>query len=194
MVSFQSTRPLRGATCELLSGHFQAYISIHAPLAGRDGSNLLGLFVLQAISIHAPLAGRDVGPVSGAGDGHNFNPRAPCGARRLCRWFLHQTPVFQSTRPLRGATPPYFGSSPWRQHFNPRAPCGARLKVNSRTCTLSQISIHAPLAGRDFRSTSLTLRSSISIHAPLAGRDVSTSPIAAFTLAFQSTRPLRGAT
>ena len=101
---FQSTRPLRGATCgaptpeEILHD-----ISIHAPLAGRDPeAGTVTLFFY--ISIHAPLAGRDDSGGIGFKLIRNFNPRAPCGARRLM------------TSPRRSAS----------SHFNPRAPCGAR--------------------------------------------------------------------
>ena len=76
--SFQSSRPVRGATGE------------HSVGTGRDG-----------ISILAPLAGRD--PLYFNRVDFNFNPRAPCGARRLWCW--------------DGKT---------ATNFNPRAPCGAR--------------------------------------------------------------------
>ena len=58
---FQSTRPLRGATvwCNFLLTVMD--ISIHAPLAGRDGKYVRCGAVLVNISIHAPLAGRDGG-------------------------------------------------------------------------------------------------------------------------------------
>ena len=36
LIPFQSTRPLRGATMTLGEGKKKVYISIHAPLAGRD--------------------------------------------------------------------------------------------------------------------------------------------------------------
>lgn len=56
--AFQSPRPLRGATFEVIRQHHIRAISIHAPLAGRD---LDAKTVLQhiRISTHAPLAGRD---------------------------------------------------------------------------------------------------------------------------------------
>ena len=55
---FQSTHPLRGATrIPYLSRRFPL-ISIHAPLAGCDGT-MGKAFNLQQISIHAPLAGCD---------------------------------------------------------------------------------------------------------------------------------------
>ena len=58
---FQPTRPLRGATVKLCQ---QAY----------DYTD---------ISTHAPLAGRDNGYYESTNKGLDFNPRAPCGARRL---------------------------------------------------------------------------------------------------------------
>ena len=124
---FQSTRPLRGATCCCgFNRRLDAIISIHAPLAGRD---------------------RGCAPPPSA-SGH-FNPRAPCGARQQCvppsfpcnvisihaplagrdneRLFLVTILIiFQSTRPLRGATSP-----------------------RHAVYAVGPISIHAPLAGRD---------------------------------------------
>ena len=60
-------------------------ISTHAPLAGRDG--LKKPFAYEIIiSTHAPLAGRDSSPAALCRARWNFNPRAPCGARRRCCW------------------------------------------------------------------------------------------------------------
>ena len=80
-----------------------AYISIHAPRAGRDAvSNqfFADIYVFQStrpvrgatnvnqivqqsgtISIHAPRAGRDLLVISFLLISTYFNPRAPCGAR-----------------------------------------------------------------------------------------------------------------
>ena len=57
--SFQSTRPLRGATAALVGQLGVQHISIHAPLAGRDVRKSDNSFTGPFISIHAPLAGRD---------------------------------------------------------------------------------------------------------------------------------------
>ena len=78
---FQPTRPLRGATC----------------IAGGRGRAL-------DISTHAPLAGRDTSTAGYSLLRRNFNPRAPCGARRKSHSISYVPPVFQPTRPLRGAT------------------------------------------------------------------------------------------
>ena len=153
-----------------------------------------------------------------AGQGYNFNPRAPCGARRLIWVSGGSVVVFQSTRPIRGAT----------IHDADALPTG------------EQISIHAPHTGRDtiwtiMISVSLIFQStrpirgatktdndirpgiSISIHAPHTGRDTSRArhtahndkdfnPRAPYGARpqhgekqrqhqeFQSTRPIRGAT
>ena len=147
-------------------------ISIHAPHTGRDFPAAHASATNRAISIHAPHTGRDE-------DG----------------WAL-LTPdmVFQSTRPIRGATidkiakyytknisihAPHTGrdyqQKGWmvgKNHFNPRAPYGARLEVFRVKSSRAWISIHAPHTGRDTPLRLVTRSSS----------------------AFQSTRPIRGAT
>ena len=56
----------------------------------------------------------------------SFNPRAPCGARRILLLVLNTPLLFQSTRPMRGAT--------WSF---------------CKFCVWPVVSIHAPHAGRD---------------------------------------------
>ena len=58
---FQSTLPLRGATCAVPAG-----------AAGED------------ISIHTPLAGSDAPTLRSAHSRDYFNPHSPCGERRWC--------------------------------------------------------------------------------------------------------------
>ena len=122
-------------------------ISTHAPLAGRDLTiHVLVLYIL--ISTHAPLAGRD--PMMQATRLHtkNFNPRAPCGARRWCN-----------------------GSTSRSERISTHAPLAGRDRKRGERKTFVIISTHAPLAGRDFLSFALALLFFISTHAPLAGRD-----------------------
>ena len=80
--SFQSTRPMRGATTNAQTNERNDDISIHAPHAGRDRVSP-HLRDLLGISIHAPRAGRD------------------CHSRKTAA----EMSKFQSTRPVRGATP-----------------------------------------------------------------------------------------
>ena len=82
-------------------------ISIHAPLTGSD-IHFLAVFQLLEISIHAPLTGSD-----------------------SLFWGIPQKKSqFQSTLPLRGATP-----------------------AMDSGLVLADISIHAPLTGSDMEET-----------------------------------------
>ena len=166
---FQSTRPMRGATALFPAPCMRRHVSIHAPHAGRD---LARHWVISCIK--------------------GFNPRAPCGARPLPLQALQWMEMFQSTRPMRGAT-----------------------RKSAVMRMLLQVSIHAPHAGRDschigehlgdmFQSTRpmrgatardrcSSSRVQVSIHAPHAGRDVEYDKTETL-IRFQSTRPMRGAT
>ncbi len=80
--------------------------------------------------------------------------------------------TFQSTLPLRGATP-----------------------IQARRAATLEISIHAPLAGSDAAARWKWIwKLRISIHAPLAGSDATTRRASRPSARFQSTLPLRGAT
>ena len=104
---------------------------------------------------------------------YNFNPRAPYGAR-----------------PLRSTQ-----SWTFTTNFNPRAPYGARPAKQLLQAVKLIISIHAPHTGRDRTAQRLrVLRGGISIHAPHTGRDALAAGDSAKVFAFQSTRPIRGAT
>ena len=167
--TFQSTRPVRGATPGWDYAYSYPAVSIHAPRAGRDAFVWDATRVLSVsihapragrddtyrqggrswrVSIHAPRAGRDSDDTQGTRRRQSFNPRAPCGARLTKLFGRSPAGMFQSTRPVRGATlipqsvckrlsvsihAPRAGRdrglpTPSRLHhsFNPRAPCGAR--------------------------------------------------------------------
>ena len=80
----------------------------------------------------------------------NFNPRAPCGARR---------------RRIKKRKDD-------KNDFNPRAPCGARRWMHGTCGRPRAISIHAPRVGRDSPvELVIGLTEAISIHAPRVGRD-----------------------
>ena len=190
---FQSTLPLRGATCG--TGQPQSYrrISIHAPLTGSD---------LYKLSLFRGL--------------QHFNPRSPYGERPLRIYSRGGTRIFQSTLPLRGATSmsisestvndisihaPLTGSddtvlimlySGW--NFNPRSPYGERRGKHMKIISPYHISIHAPLTGSDQRSqrrdrVQRVFQSTL----PLRGATPNRPPPCAVRR-FQSTLPLRGAT
>ena len=100
---FQSTRPMRGATWEQDCSGERYCISIHAPHAGRDDFNSFNVIQWNYFNPRAPcgarLAPEELGPRK-----RNFNPRAPCGARQIFKHISASSYRFQSTRPMRGAT------------------------------------------------------------------------------------------
>ena len=152
-------------------GDRRGEISIHAPLVGRDLIRLRDC-LLCAISIHAPLVGRDPAasrlPVCSA----YFNPRAPCGARPMMNMLLVLIVLFQSTRPLWGATVALL-DSPVFFTISIHAPLVGRDNGNEADGRCRSISIHAPLVGRDrVAADGKNNQLRISIHAPLVGRDL----------------------
>ena len=191
-VGFQSTRPLRGATTSVSPTNQQRDFNPRAPCGARHRAAFSGC--AAAISIHAPLAGRDELREQYAGQDRAFQSTRPLRGATISQIPTVLPSPFQSTRPLRGATVRQF------------------LKLR-----LIRISIHAPLAGRDYHRHTrrcghryfnprapcgarpeiiLVFRHGveISIHAPLAGRDCNVNHIPSKRIRFQSTRPLRGAT
>ena len=151
--------------------------------------------MVTIISIHAPHTGRDHG---------------------LQRQLLRQE-GFQSTRPIRGATPflytlplprlyfnpraPYGArlaasqiAPPTTVHFNPRAPYGARRPSRCRCLHRGYFNPRAPYGARHTKNVLSLYSSSISIHAPHTGRDGAKHNYYICSNKFQSTRPIRGAT
>ena len=133
------------------------------------------IFAQGTISIHAPHAGRD----------------------RLRRLPLTHEILFQSTRPMRGATTAEHRPSTSQSYFNPRAPCGARrfrlanaikhlLFQSTRPMRgatpmqqpmaqpVQQFQSTRPMRGATFAKSTSWPRFDISIHAPHAGRDYAT--------------------
>ena len=86
-IVFQPTRPLRGATMDYGSPDMQHWISTHAPLAGRDRSAAQAAKNLQRFQPTRPLRGATCVRSRMRRARKHFNPRAPCGARRIhsCR-------------------------------------------------------------------------------------------------------------
>ena len=101
---FQSTRPVRGATVSDCHNLGRSSISIRAPRAGRDLSKYSRKLLIVLISIRAPRAGRDIFSTLTFVNNINFNPRAPCGARLFLLGIQSSCKLFQSARPVRGAT------------------------------------------------------------------------------------------
>ena len=82
----------------------------------------------SSISTHAPLAGRDRKSHSISYVPPVFQPTRPLrGATVKSGIHVSIAHAFQPTRPLRGATANPTLSHTCHPYFNPRAPCGARL-------------------------------------------------------------------
>ena len=124
-MQFQSTHPLRGATGG--SGRHnsaQRFQSTH-PLRGATWYKFL-TFLLK-----------------------NFNPRTPCGVRRIYGLFVDFVTIISIHAPLAGCD-----------------------ELTEQIRHVEIISIHAPLAGCDsFVEADGGMWKLISIHAPLAGCD-----------------------
>ena len=112
------------------------------------------------------------------------------GSRSLCR-----LKAFQSTLPVRGATPAFGGDSVV-QRISIHAPrAGSDIKDMAYENATTAISIHAPRAGSDRHLGDITkINWDISIHAPRAGSDTMAFWPFFVPSIFQSTLPVRGAT
>ena len=171
---FQSTRPIRGATFTFAAQTLDKNIfQSTRPIRGATKVTII-IVSLIYISIHAPHTGRDARKAPFLWTRPYFNPRAPYGARPPLVKILTRRGVFQSTRPIRGATRQKSLMGKYHDNFNPRAPYGAR-RGSGRRATYYHISIHAPHTGRDVRERAAPTAYCISIHAPHTGRDVQKS-------------------
>ena len=147
------------------------------------------------ISIHAPRTGRDCSCSSSRCRAGHFNPRAPYGARRLRSVLACGVSDFNPRAPYgaRHAGVPPVTLPP--MNFNPRAPYGARLRRKSPKQRPDVISIHAPRTGRDYSQEQCrVIQIAFQSTRPVRGATCGPHRRPQGRLAFQSTRPVRGAT
>ena len=102
LLEFQSTLPVWGATNRPKDNVCTGIISIHAPRVGSDIHSGI-LFTLY----------------------DNFNPRSPCGERRIRRSARRCSRYFNPRSPC-GERLDVVHAASVRTHFNPRSPCGER--------------------------------------------------------------------
>ncbi|WP_162141751.1 hypothetical protein, partial [Selenomonas artemidis] len=100
------------------------------------------------VSIHAPRAGRDRGSLYLGVGRYKFQSTRPVRGATPRHADLEHIVSFQSTRPVRGAT-----------------------RFNGPNQAFFLVSIHAPRAGRDDVLLCCGFLRIVSIHAPRAGRD-----------------------
>ena len=123
-------------------------ISIHAPHTGRDLLAIVATLCANLISIHAPHTGRD------------------CTLLLSCSG----NPAFQSTRPIRGATPLVSSSAYLLRNFNPRAPYGARRPGTAVPATPGNFNPRAPYGARRHRTCRRTQPRNFNPRAPYGAR------------------------
>ncbi len=110
--------------------------------------------------------------------GIDFNPRAPCGARRyILNGLALVWPKFQSTRPMRGATPDQIETLSAHMGFQSTRPMrGATSSARPRVRYRFQFQSTRPMRGATPPTAVISMVFAIiSIHAPHAGRDPSAS-------------------
>ena len=151
--TFQSTHSLRSATVEKGARFLFAFVSIHALLAECDfhkcscplsspvsihallaecDEDRAELDAFRAVSIHALLAECDAFGLHLLNVFSSFNPRTPCGVRRVVTVTCKHGPG-----------------------FNPRTPCGVRPLHPKPPLNAMSVSIHALLAECDQASNNL---------------------------------------
>ena len=172
MHQFQSTLPVRGATYPKNAPFAESIFQSTLPVRGATLSYRSFITARHNFNPRSPCGERPSQDPPGAVTVTNFNPRSPCGERLAAQKEKIALTEFQSTLPVRGATPHVF-----------------------RTRAELLISIHAPRAGSDrVDRLMLVIITEISIHAPRAGSDGGSEDEESEEPKFQSTLPVRGAT
>ena len=191
LLMFQSTRPMRGATirCSTRIARGRRF-NPRAPCGARHRQHIVVKNV--KVSIHAPHAGRDTQYVTFNLSPGCFNPRAPCGARHFALLGDDALEVFQSTRPMRGAT--WDGFVTWIVPcgFNPRAPCGARPAPSIRSAFCPVFQSTRPMRGATIRMLCFGFHRVFQSTRPMRGATQEQKTMIG-KVEFQSTRPMRGA-
>ena len=119
----------------------------------------------------------------------------PCGARQCHAVRALRNHLFQSTRPMRGATQDGVIYDSWNSEFQSTRPArGATPRLPREMRTSRYFNPRAPRGARHADGSFVPDANGISIHAPREGRDMQTAALSRTPTAFQSTRPARGAT
>ena len=104
-------------------------------------------------------------------DSTDFNPHSPCGERLTRLPVILATIIFQSTLPMRGATPA-LRSAVSKLLFQSTLPMRGATQADKLLLVSGAISIHTPHAGSDLLRPACTCPAlPISIHTPHAGSD-----------------------
>ena len=140
------------------------------------------------------MRGATVGKSCYNGYIQHFNPRAPCGARRWVGSQRSYSSLFQSARPVRGATR-YSDSHGRKSEFQSARPVRGATHRRRESPESGYISIRAPRAGRDLLLGAASVKLCLFQSArPVRGATPVNPDRFSSPLRFQSARPVRGAT
>ena len=120
----------------------------------------------------------------------NFNPRSPCGERRL---FIDEATQF--TEEISIHAPRVGSDCAWeiwfttRTDFNPRSPCGERRRWQSSRRSPCKFQSTLPVWGATARGYGRSQKNHISIHAPRVGSDRQLRKISVQRLNFNPCSP-----
>ena len=171
ILAFQSTFPLQGTTDGKVPVRFGRSISIHVPIEGNDYvyPNVTGN--IRVFQSTFPLQGTTKGDHEGYTTKKDFNPRSHCRERQSA-WPNRNIPmIFQSTFPLQGTTLPQVPHRLPTSHFNPRSHCRERRLILLKSIIQNYFNPRSHCRERPMSHSSLTVLSDISIHVPIAGND-----------------------
>ena len=101
---FQSTAPVWGPTERLPEIYAINGISIHGPRVGADPPDWLLGSGDADFNPRPPCGGRRLEGYLAIPDRPDFNPRPPCGGRLNSSWLCWARELFQSTAPVWGPT------------------------------------------------------------------------------------------
>ena len=170
IILFQSTLPVWGATSPVVEPPPKGLFQSTLPVWGATGS-VAQLTKEGEFQSTLPVWGATVLQRLQSPRYRNFNPRSPCGERRLRRRFR------------------------WRWvNFNPRSPCGERLLLRDQGVPGEAFQSTLPVWGATTCWLHRPFIQVISIHAPRVGSDLNAIPNGIFPPEFQSTLPVWGAT
>jgi hypothetical protein len=171
---------------------------------------------VTVVSIHAPRVGSDAWAGGNYVVTRSFNPRSPCGERRVAKLITRAPPRFQSTLPVWGATgycsavqsafdvsihAPRVGSDGGQAPvkgcalcFNPRSPCGERRRHRAYQVDVGLFQSTLPVWGATWAGGNYVVtRASFNPRSP-CGERPAWGPVSLCWPLFQSTLPVWGAT
>ena len=150
MAKFQSTRPVRGATCILYCYIVTLIISIHAPRAGRDEHISPWCWWITIFQSTRPVRGATCGGAA-AEPGGGISIHAPRAGRDRQHPALDgiQTPVISIHAPRAGRDSDTSSARNSEGRFQSTRPVRGATAAADQIIGRFGISIHAPRAGRD---------------------------------------------